>query len=113
MNEDTSLKGLLQDWKVDPKRHPGFGRGVWERIGAESARSSTVIWAPISRWFLVSLPKPAYACAFIAIFALAGVAVADMHAATVEQRQNARMEQRYLASIDPVAMADAALHPGP
>ena len=113
MNEDNSLKSLLQDWKVHPKPHLGFGRGVWERIGAESTRLSPGIWAPIGRWFVVSLPKPAYACAFITLFALGGIAVADMHASSVQQRRNARMEQSYLASIDPVAMANAALRPRP
>jgi hypothetical protein len=113
MNEDNPLKSLLQDWKVSPQPHLGFRQGVWERIATKSARSPSGVWASISQWFLVSLPKPAYACALVAVFALAGIAVADVHAASIQQRQSARMEQRYLASIDPVAMANNALNPRP
>jgi hypothetical protein len=113
MNEDNPLKSLLQVWKVSPKPHPGFREGVWERIAAKSAGSPSGVWASINQWFVISLPRPAYACVLIAAFAGAGFAVADMHAARVHQRQKARMEQRYLASIDPVAMADSALHPQP
>ena len=113
MNEDNSLTTLLQDWKVSPKPHPGFREGVWERIAVGSARSHTGAWAAISEWFLVSLPKPAYACTLVAASALAGLAIADVHAASVRQHRNERLEQRYLTSIDPVAMADSALHPRP
>ena len=113
MKEEHPLKNLLQEWKVSPKPHPRFRQGVWERIAAKSVRSSSGVGASISHWFLVSLPKPAYACALVAIFALAGIAVADVHAASVQQRQSARLEKRYLASIDPVAMANNALNPRP
>jgi hypothetical protein len=113
MKEDEPLKTLLQDWNVSPKPHPGFRPGVWERIAAESARSRSGTWAAISQWFLVSLPKPIYACAFVILFAMGGLAVADLHAARVTQRHSARMEQRYLTSIDPLAMANNALNPRP
>jgi hypothetical protein len=113
MNDDNPLKTLLQNWKVSPRPHPGFRQGVWERIAVKSARSPSGAWASISQWFLVSLPKPAYACTLVAVFALVGIAVADVHASSIQQRRSARLEQRYLASIDPVAMANNALNPRP
>lgn len=113
MKEDSPLTTLLQEWKVAPKPHPGFRAGVWDRIAATSVRSRFGVWTAISQWFLVSLPKPGYACALVAASALAGLAIADMHAASVQQHRAARLEQRYLTSIDPVAMADSALHPSP
>ena len=113
MNKDNPFKSLLQDWRVSPQPHVGFRQGVWERIAAQSARPHAGTWASIGQWVLVSLQKPAYACAFVAAFALAGIAIADMRAATVQQRQSVRLEQRYLASIDPVAMANSALNPRP
>jgi hypothetical protein len=113
MKEDESLKNLLHEWKVSPSPHPGFRREVWARLAKQPTRSPFGSWSSISQWCLVSLPKPAYACAFVFLFAMGGRAVAGLHAARVTQRQIARMEQRYLTSIDPLAMANNALNPRP
>ena len=113
MQEDDSLKNLLQDWIVSPAPHPAFRREVWARLSAGSRRSHFHALESIRQWLLVSVPKPVYACGLVVLFAVGGIAAADLHAARITQRQSEHMAQRYLTSIDPLAMADNALNPRP
>lgn len=108
MKENTPLSALLQEWSVRPKPHPRFAEGVWARIQAESVPSRRTILPAIGQWLVAFIPKPAYACALLSVSVLAGLALAGMHAANVNQRHDAQMEARYLISIDPVAMANNA-----
>lgn len=106
MNEDSRLKGLLSEWRVEPAPEAGFQRAVWARIAAASRPRGFT--AALREWLIVSLPRPLYASALVTLFALSGLIAADLSAARLHRREQVRQERRYIASIDPVAMMDQA-----
>jgi hypothetical protein len=104
MSDEIQLKKLLADWRVQPSPAPGFQRAVWGRIEHVSRRRAVL--GGVGQWLLFSLPRPLYASALVAIFALSGLLFADLSSARLHRRERARQEQRYMASIDPLSMAN-------
>lgn len=108
MDDDSKLKELLAEWRADAQASPRFESGVWERIGGSVPTGG--IFARMREWLLVSLPRPIYACALVVLFAGSGLILSDFAASRLHRKERARQEQRYLVSIDPVSMANQALH---
>lgn len=105
MTKDSELSQVLQSWKVAPPEAPGFTHEVWRRIALTEQRAANGWAARLRDWFVIELPRPAYAAALVAGSILLSVVTANIragHQRTEERRNSAR---EYLASIDPIAMA--------
>lgn len=108
MKIDDRLSQLLGAWTVDPPPAPNFQRRVWARI--ERKQVQAIGTDSILRgWFVLKLPQPAYAAALIALFALSGLGAASVVATHVERKERTILRERYLTSIDPIAMAGEQL----
>ncbi|HWB99895.1 MAG TPA: hypothetical protein VG672_24475 [Bryobacteraceae bacterium] len=105
MNNDPALRSLLRTWHAEPPAQPGFQNAVWDRIALAGESRLSRLLRRSSDWFLISLPRPAYASALILACVLGGVAVAQKAVAKTEAARETTMRERYLASIDPITMA--------
>ena len=113
MKNDSELNKLLQSWRVSPPVESHFRHSVWDRISLQDDGPMRRFLNACKDWCLVSLPKPAYAAGLLLLFALSGAAIAGVSSQKVRQEQQTEMQNRYVASIDPVAMADKLTSPRP
>jgi hypothetical protein len=113
MKNDPELSQLLLTWQAKPPVDANFRHGVWTRISTEDGGRMCQFLRAGQDWCVASLPKPVYAAALTLAFVLSGAAIAEISAQKVLQQQQAEMAQRYVASIDPVAMADKAMNTRP
>lgn len=105
MNNDPQLRQLLQTWQVSPPPASGFKAAVWRRIDAAEARAAAGFWSRVREWFVLELPKPAYAAALLALTAVAGTTAASIRAAHARDQYRLDSARQYLASINPISMA--------
>jgi len=108
MKNDSELNQLLKTWQDSPPADPHFRHSVWTRISIEDGGRVRQFLRACQDWCMVSLPRPAYALVLLVFFASSGATIATITTQKVHQEQQAEMEQRYVASIDPVAMAGKA-----
>lgn len=105
MKNDERLSQLLTSWTVQPEPEPDFQRAVWARIERRQSWQLTDLFPRLRDWIVLKLPRPAYATACIAFFVLTGLGVAGVVSDRRELHERAALKERYLTSIDPVAMA--------
>lgn len=103
-NPDPKLREILHAWDVSPLPAPRFNAAVWQRIASEKEKAVPSIWANLREWFVVQLPKPAYAAAVLLLTAVLGGAAANARAAQAREQYRLDSARQYLASIDPMAM---------
>lgn len=110
MNEDdnSKLRRLLHSWEVTPPPAPEFNSGVWRKIAIEEEHARAGIFETLRDWFLVQLPRPAYALALLAITGIVGVQAARLRVNQVSEEYRLDHARQYLASIDPIAMTAKA-----
>lgn len=113
MKNDPEFSQLLQTWQVNPPADAHFRHGVWTRISTEDGVHVRQFLRACKDWCVASLPKPAYAAVLLLFFASFGATIGEIASQKVRQEQQTKMEQGYVASIDPVAMAAKAIHPQP
>ncbi len=104
-DQDPKLREVLAAWQVSPPPAPGFNAAVWQRIAAQEERASAGIWATLRDWFLVQLPKPAYASALLVLTVTLSITAANLRAGQMREQHRVESARQYLASIDPLAMA--------
>lgn len=102
-NPDPKLREVLHAWKVSPPLTPRFNAAVWLRIAAQKEQSAPGLWPVLREWFLVQLPKPAYAAALLLLTAVLGVTAANARASHTREQYRLDSARQYLASIDPMA----------
>ncbi len=105
MNDDPALRSLLRSWHAEPAPQPRFQEAVWDRISLASESRISGLLHRAGNWFLISLPRPAYASFLILACVLGGVAVAQKAAGKAQAARETVLRERYLASMDPLAMA--------
>ncbi len=98
---DEPLSQLLRQWTVDTQLPPRFQEQVWQRIGRAATRPAPTVWAWLSRWLEVSLPRPRFAFAYVAILLTLGVAAGSLAAQLKTSRLKTDLRLRYVQSIDP------------
>jgi hypothetical protein len=103
-SESDHLSAKLRTWKVEPQIPASFQREVWQRISARgSARTEAFLpqlWALIS----AQLARPQYGFILVVVSLAAGLGVARVQAQDAKAKQWMALENRYAASIDPLAM---------
>jgi hypothetical protein len=104
---DPALRHVLRQWRVDASLPPRFQEQVWQRIARSETQPGTSLWAVLSRWVEVTLPRPKLALAYVSLILAIGVAAGSFAAQSATRRFNAELGHRYVASLDPY-YADAA-----
>jgi hypothetical protein len=99
--DDTALRGVLRQWKVETPLPPRFQEQVWQRIARAEAQASPKFWTTIIRWVEIMLPRPKFAVAYVSAVLILGVAAGSLAAQAANRRLNADLGQRYVASLDP------------
>jgi hypothetical protein len=107
MNDDPKLREILADWKVSPPPAPGFSACVWGRVRAAQEYKSRGVLTAVRNWFLLELPRPAYAAGLLAAAMIVGLSVANLQARHMRERYRLEQARQYLASIDPLSMMGA------
>jgi len=103
-NPDPKLREVLHAWEVSTRPAPRFNAAVWQRIAAQKEQSAPTILVMVREWFLVQLPKPAYATAVLLLTVVLGGAAANARAVQAREQYRLDSARQYLASIDPMAM---------
>ncbi|MGH8017377.1 MAG: hypothetical protein ACREIA_03665 [Opitutaceae bacterium] len=103
-NQDEDLRQVLRTWEVSTAADPQFAANVWRRIAA-GEREAAGVWLRVREWFLVQLPRPAYAASLLVATTVLSVAAANLHANHVRDRHRLENARQYLTSIDPLSMA--------
>ena len=109
-DHDPKLRQVLECWQVSPPPAPNFKSNVWRRIAAAEKRAERTFGVRLREWFLLELPKPAYATALLLVTALIGTTAAAMRAERVSDNYRLDQARQYLASIDPLSMAAQMAH---
>lgn len=105
MNNETELTKLLQAWRVTPRDDPHFRHRVWDRIASATAAESSSIGHRVRNWFTITLPQPIYASVFVFTVVASGLWLTNLTLSRAQDREMARLEERYFASINPIVMA--------
>ena len=108
--EDPQLRRVLAAWTVSPPPAPDFKKNVWQRIAVEEERAARTFGRRLRDWFLLELPKPAYATALLVVTALVGTAAAGVQAEHARNQHRLESARQYLASINPISMAAQTPH---
>jgi hypothetical protein len=101
---DRDLDRLLAEWRVpqpDGENRETFA--VWRRIALREAEMRESLWwgARLSQ----RLVRPAFACATVVVFVLAGLVLAEVRIQREEAANLEVLEAQYFRAIDPVSMA--------
>jgi hypothetical protein len=110
-NEDQEpVRGVLREWKVASPLPPRFVENVWRRIEkAEPAApnaSNPTLWTLLTTWLAQTLPRPAYAIAYVSILLLAGLSAGYWHARVETTSWDKALASRYVQTVDPFQKAN-------
>lgn len=108
--DDLQLRRVLATWTVSPPPAPDFKKNVWQRIAVEEERASRTLGMRLRDWFLLELPRPAYAAALLVVAALLGTVAAGVRAEHMRSQHRLESARQYLASINPISMAAQMPH---
>jgi hypothetical protein len=98
---EDPLDSLLNQWDSTPAlaSTEDLTRAVWRRIGLEeSTVAGGGVWDRFAAWLL----RPAATWAFVGACAMAGLFLAELRVARVQQTHNAQLARSYLRLIDPL-----------
>ena len=98
--DDKPLRRLLRQWSVDAPLPPRFQEQVWERIARAEVQPAATLWASLSRWLEVVLPRPRFAFSYVAALLVVGVAAGSLAAQARTSRLEADLSARYVQSVD-------------
>ena len=107
--DDSALRQVLREWRVDAPLPPRFQEEVWRRIDRAESQAQPSFWGWLSSLLEVRLLRPQFAFSYVAALVLLGVAAGSFAAQAATRRANADLGARYVQSLDPFR-ADAP-HP--
>jgi len=96
-----SLRQVLRQWTVDTPLPPRFQEQVWQRIARSETQPALSLWASLSRWVEVLLPRPKFAFTYMALLLVLGVAAGSLAAQARARHLDADLSLRYVQSLDP------------
>lgn len=102
--EPDDLSTKLRAWKVEPQVPGSFPREVWQRIAARQAARDEAFWPQLVQWVSMQLVRPRYAMSLVALSLSISLSVAHVQAQDTNAKLAKRLEARYAASVDPLAM---------
>ena len=103
-NEQARLHNVLEVWDVKEPLPPRFQERVWQRIARQEAPEPGRLWSGLFAWLSVSMARPSFAGAYLAVLLIAGLA-AGYWQARVDNAQTAeRLGERYVRMMDPYRM---------
>lgn len=107
MNESApdDLSAKLRAWKVESRVPASFQREVWQRIALRQAARENAFWPRVAHWFSTQFIRPQYTFATVALTLVISLGAAYLQAQETKARLWKRLETRYAASVDPLAMA--------
>jgi hypothetical protein len=105
---DPALRQVLRQWRVDVPLQPRFREQVWQRIACSETLPQPSLWAVLSRWIELMLPRPKLAFAYVSVVLAIGVVAGSVAAQSATRRVNAGLGQRYVALLDPYHATNAA-----
>ena len=100
-NEEQALRKVLQQWRAEASLPPGFQEHVWRRIERTQAPAAPPVWAAISRWIEMLLPRPALTASYVAGLLTIGVTAGWAQAHETSARVKNELGQRYVRVLDP------------
>lgn len=103
MNKEIDQK--LKAWKVEVEVPSRFRANVWQRIARENAAREQSFLHRLAFLLTSRLAAPRYATAVVLLAAFIGLSTAHMEARSTNSRRWKNLEDRYAASIDPIALA--------
>ena len=100
---DTSLRALLKEWKLEASLPPRFQEQVWRHIErAETAPVVSVsLTAVFKNWLTRWLPRPALATAYVTALLVVGASVGWSQARQETARVTGELSARYAQAVDP------------
>jgi len=99
-DNETNLKGLLQEWRVTTPLPPRFSEQVWKRIERADVPSVSVI-AALRAWFAMAFARPAFVVSYVSVLITVGLALGFVQANHKAAQWDRQLEARYVHSIDP------------
>jgi hypothetical protein len=104
VSESDDLSAKLRTWKVEPRVPGSFPREVWQRIAARQSAREEAFWPRVLEWFSTQLVRPQYAVALVVVSLSVSLGVAHVQAQETKVKHWKALEDRYAASVDPLAM---------
>lgn len=102
---DKDLEALLLRWKCKPIHDPDLRARVWRRIARAQEESLSARFFGWAGAIEAALARPALAIAVMAAAAAVGVGAAEVRISRQSETAARNMEEVYLTSINPVALA--------
>jgi len=105
-NEDREALGrVLRAWRVTSPLPPGFAENVWRRIEqaepATSPASNLMLWAMVKTWLASTLPRPAFAIAYVSVLLIGGLLAGYWRAHVETMSWDKALASRYVQAVDP------------
>jgi len=101
-----AVRRVLREWQVTSPLPPRFAENVWRRIEqaelAASPASSTTLWAVVKTWLALTLPRPAFAIAYVSVLVVAGLLAGYWHARVETMSWDKALASRYVQAVDPL-----------
>lgn len=103
--DSDDLSAKLRAWKVEPQVPGSFQREVWQRVAARQTARDEAFWPQFVQWVSTQLVRPRYAMALVALSLSISLGVAHVQAQETNEKLAKKLEARYAASVDPLAMS--------
>ena len=102
--DSDDLSAKLRAWKVEPQVPGSFSREVWQRIAERQTAREEAFWPQLVQWISMQLVRPWCAMSLVALSLSISLSVAHVQAQDTNAKLAKRLEARYAASVDPLAM---------
>jgi len=103
--EPDELSAKLLTWHVSPRVPASFHREVWQRIAARQGGHQLPIWPSVTEWFSTHFMRPQIALGIVLLSLSLSLSAAHFQARYTRMQHWKILENRYMASIDPLSMA--------
>ena len=102
--DESRLREVLREWRVDASLPPRFQERVWRRIEGREAQPASSLWA---QWFnpiAAALARPRLAVSYVTVLLAAGLLAGYWQAQVTKVRAAETLSARYVQMLDPYQM---------
>ena len=102
-SDDSQLRAVLREWKVESPLPPRFEEQVWRRI-ERNAPLPTDASAVIRMWVTQMFGRPSFAVSYAMVLVLAGLLGGFWQGRAKAQHEDELLRSRYVQMVDPYQM---------
>lgn len=103
ISDSDDLSSKLQTWTVEAAVPDSFQREVWKRVTAQQLARENAFWPRFRAWLVMRATRPKYALALLFLTLSVSIGAAHLQARSDNTKHAKILQERYAASIDPLA----------